>query len=368
MPLEGDHKQAGLSLKKGIETALANQTVRGLRVEYMAVNDFYDPNKTVDSVKLLVEKGLFAVIGSYGTPTLKAALPLLAEHKVPVLGPFTGASLTGPGEVLNVRASYTDEVDSAVNAALAAGVKPTEICAYAQNDAYGMSGVKGLREALAKQPDTQAITAKIDQILAMVGDNPARNNIGPVGVYQRETTNARLGHDSLKKWETDTNTRCRLVVTTGTYNAISTFIAYARYKNEPWVFSSVSGGSGAPLLAALKDKGITNKIIATEVVPPLNSPLPVVADARKALGSELNTISLEGYLNGKLFLAILQAVEGPLTRESFLKTARRQSYDIGGFKVDFTAKNQGSDFVTLTALRDGQFVATTSQELASLFK
>jgi len=36
--------------------------------------------------------------------------------------------------------------------------------------------------------------------------------------------------------------------------------------------------------------------------------------------------------------------------------------------VDFTTDNQGSDYVALTTLRDGQFVATTSQELAALFK
>lgn len=368
MPLEGDHKPAGLALKKGIESALNNQSIRGLRVEYTALNDFYDPTKTVESLKPLLQKGVFLVLGSYGTPTLKAALPLLAEHKIPVLAPFSGAALTGPGELLNVRASYGDEVDSVVDMALAAGVKPTEICAYAQNDTYGMSGVKGMRQALAKLPENQKIVAKLDELLEVAGDNPARNNIGPVGVYQRETTNARSGYDSLKKWETDNGTRCRLVLTAGTYNAISTFIAYARYKNEPWVVSTVSFGSGAPLVAALKEKGTTNKVIATEIVPPPNSPLPLVADARKALGSDLNSISLEGYLDGKLFLAILQAIEGPVTRENFLKAARRQIYDIGGFKVDFTTDNQGSDFVALTILRDGQFVAATSQELAALFK
>lgn len=368
MPLEGDHKQAGLALKKGIEAALVNQTVRGLRIDYVAVNDFYDPTKTLDAVNQLLQKGVFLVVGHYGTPTLKAVLPVLADNKIPVLAPFTGAALTGPGEVLNLRASYSDEVDEVVDAALAAAVKPTEICAYVQNDAYGMSGVKGLREALAKRPETQKTLATLDQILALTGDNPARDGIGPVGVYQRSTTNARNGYESLKKWEAASGDHCRLVITTGAYNAISASIAYARYKNEPWIFSTVSFGSGAPLLAALKEKGITHKVIATEIVPPLNSQLALVTEARKALGADLNTISLEGYLDGKLLLAILQAADGLLTRENFLKAARRQVYDIGGFKVDFTTDNQGSDYVALTTLRDGQFVATTSQELAALFK
>jgi len=72
----------------------------------------------------------------------------------------------------------------------------------------------------------------------------------------------------------------------------------------------------------------------------LTSSLPVVAEARKALGEHLNEVSLEGYLDAKLLVAVLQAVDGPLTRENFLKAARRQPYDLGGLKVDFTTSNQ----------------------------
>jgi branched-chain amino acid transport system substrate-binding protein len=53
---------------------------------------------------------------------------LLAENKVPAVGFYTGAAFTGPGEVLNFRASYAGEVENVISAALAAGVKPTEVC------------------------------------------------------------------------------------------------------------------------------------------------------------------------------------------------------------------------------------------------
>lgn len=118
----------------------------------------------------------------------------------------------------------------------------------------------------------------------------------------------------------------------------------------------------------LKNKNITDNVIATHVVPPLNSPLPLVAEARKALGENLNEVSLEGYLDAKLLVAILQAVEGPLTRENFLKAARRQPYDLGGIKVDFTSSNQGSNAVAFSLLKNGQFAAANSQELTGLFK
>jgi ABC-type branched-subunit amino acid transport system substrate-binding protein len=368
IPLEGDYKIYGQAMKQGMDAALAGQTVQKRVIEFVAVNDFYDPAKAVEAAKELIGKGIFAMVNSFGSPTTRAVLPVLAESKVPAFGFYTGAAFTGPGEVLNFRASYANEVEMVVNAALAAGFKPTEVCAYAQNDAYGMGGVKGFRAALAKQPGTEEIVAKVDQVLNMPGDNPERNGIGPVGVYQRDTVSAREGYQSLKQWEAASGNRCRLVATTAVYDPAAAFMGYVRYKGEPWIFSSPSPAAGIPLATRLKEHGITDKVIATQIAPSPDSSLPVVVEARKALGANLNYESLESYIVGKLFVTIMQAIDGPLTQENFLKAARRQPYDIGGVKVDFTTDNQGSDFVQATVLRDGQFTALTTQELAALFK
>ncbi len=368
IPLSGDYKVYGLLQKQAIEAALAGQTVQKRSIELVVINDFYDPVKTVDAAKKLIGQGIFAMVHSFGSPTTRAVLPVLAENKVPAFGFYTGAAFTGPGDVLNFRASYVKEVEAVIDAALAAGLKPTEVCVYAQNDAYGMAGVQGLRVALAKHPGAEPIVARVDHVLSLTGDNPERNGIGPVGVYQRDTTSAREGYQSLKKWEADSGSRCRLVVIMAVYDPAVALMAYARYKGETWVFSVPSPAVGSQLQQLLREQKITDKVIATQIVPPPNSSLPVVVDARKALGNDLNYVSLESYIVGKLFVTIMQAIEGPLTRENFLKAARRQPYDIGGVKVDFTTDNQGSDFVLITVLRDGQFVIVTPQELAGLFK
>ncbi len=366
MPLEGDRKHNALLMKQGIETALATQTVQGRRVEFLAMNDFYDPAKALEVVKKLLDEGVFVMLGSYGTPTTKAIFPLLAENKVPVLGPYTG--VTGPGDVLLFRASFANEVESVVDAALAAGVKSSEVCIYAQNDAFGMSGLKGVRTALAKQPDAASIVAKLDQIMNMPGNNPERDYIGPVGVYIRDTVSARPGYLSLKKWEADTGNRCRLVVNVAVYEAAATFMAYARYKGENWIFSTSSNSGGDKMRILLEAQGVTDGVLGTQVVPPMDSALPVVAEARKSLGKNMDFLSLEGYIVGKLFLTIANAIDGPLTRESFLKAARRQPYDLGGVKVDFTTSNQGSNFVLLMQLKAGSYVPVKPEELGSLFK
>ena len=369
LPLEGDLKHNGLAIKEGLEVAFATQAVQGRRVELKVLNDFYEPTKAVEAAKQLTDQGVFVMIGNYGTPTLRAVLPVLATKKTPMLAPYTGAALTGPGDVLNMRASYEQEVRSVVEIALRAGIKPEEICAYVQNDSYGMVTLAGLRTALATASDTAALVAKLDEVINKPGVNPPRNNIGPVGVHDRGMLVARDGYLSLKSWEKASKTRCRLVVTAGVFDALANFIHYVRDKGEPWAIS-LNSFSGTPL-KGLVDQGVTSKVIQTQVVPPLDAASPIVEEARKALGANLNNYGVfEGYIAGKLFLAIAQAVEGPLTQESFLKAARRQPYDISGFKVDFTnGRNSGSDLVFLSYLKDDSlFVAAKPGDLEALLK
>lgn len=369
LPLEGDRKDTGNALKAGMEAAFNGQSVQGRRVELAALNDFYQPEKATEGTKKLIDQGIFAMIGNHGTPTTKAILPLLADKKVPLIGPYTGAGFTGPGEILNFRTSYVKEVRSVIEIALSAGIKPTEICGYLQNDSYGMSGLQAIRAIVAEQPNMAALVAKLDEVMNQAGDNPPRNNLGPIGVYQRETLIATTGYESLKKWEKANNTTCRLVVTVGTFDAISKFIGYARYKNEPWTFSMVSF-TNTPVNAHFSELQVTGKVIQTNVIPPLDSPLPIVEEARKVFGPRLDYPSLEAYIVGKLFLAIAAAAENPLTREGFLKAARRQIYDIGGVKVDFTnGRNTGSDWVSLAYLKDDKvLVPAKPGDLEAMFK
>ena len=350
LPLEGDFKVYGEAIKKGMAAALVGQSVQGRNIELLAVNDFYNPPKTIEAANQLIDKGVFLMLGSFGSPTTRAVLPLLAEHKIPALGFTTGAGFTEPGDILNFRASYAQEVAQAIDMGMELGIKPTEVCVYVQNDAYGMSGVRGLKSVLIKHPNTAEIVAKLDQILSMTEDNPTRNQIGPVGVYQRDTVSARDGYNSLKKWEETSGNRCRFVATTAVYDSAVAFMAYARYKKETWIFSSPSPAAGAKLQDMLKAQGITNKIIVTQIVPALDSELPIMAEARASLGQGMDEYALEGYLIGRLFLAIARAVDGPLTRENFLQAARRQPYDLDGIKVDYTSGPQGSSFVLLTHL------------------
>lgn len=370
MALEGPASGLGQNMKAGIDAAVKGATIQGRNIEFVVLNDSYNPPDTIEATRKLLGEGIFAMVGNVGTPTARVALPILAEQKVPAVGFFTGAGLLRPGDgaIINYRASYAQEIAAVIEAALRTGVKPNQVCAFVQNDSFGMAGVTGVIMALGKQPGAAEIIAKLEKILAIPDEDPQRNDVGPVGVYPRNTVLVRDGYKSLKQWEQATGDRCRLVVTVGTYEPIAQFMAYARkLKQEPWIISAVSFTGAESLQEEFRKYGIREDIIMTQVVPALNSSLPIVETARKALGNRLGYISLEGYIVGKMFLAILDKAGNTPTRERFVEAARGQKFDLDGLTLDFTKDNQGSDFVLLTLLQGDVFTVIEPSQVEKLF-
>ena len=370
MDLEGVSRGLGLGMKRGIEAAIRGQKVRGRRIDFVTLDDSYNPEKSVTSTKSLLDRGVFLVIGNVGTPTAKVTLPILAERNVPAVGFFTGAGILRPGvgDIINFRASYVQETSAVIEDAIAAGIKPSQICAFVQNDAYGMAGVEGIKRALAGRPRTSGIVSTLNDVIRKEGPVPERNNIGPVGVYVRNTFTSRDGYNSLKNWERKSGDRCRLVVSVGTYNAIARFAAYARFKGDDWVVSAVSFTGADNYRITLKEFGVTDKVVMTQVVPPLGSALPLVKDARAALGDDFGYVSLEGYIVGRMFLQVMNRVEGSLTRKNFLRAVRGHKFDLDGLKLDFTDDNQGSDLVAVTYLTNDEYKTLTPRGWRSMLK
>ena len=371
MPLAGDNEVYGLNLKRGIEAALAGQSAQGRKLGFMVANDFGEPITTLEVGNKLLETGVFAMLGNVGTLTTLKLMPMLTANRIPAVGFYTAGEVGNTNDMLNFRPSHAQEVAELMAAAASAGVKPARFCAFLQNDAYGLAGIEGLKIGLGKLPETQPIIAKLDQIVDMTmgGINPALNGLGPVGFYRRGASYLRDGYQSLKAWEQATGETCQWVTLVAAPKVAADFIAYARYKNEPWVFAAISTTvAGDELTRLLRESGVKTRLIATQVVPPLNAPLPVLGDAYAALGVSLNPLNLEGFIVGRMFLTILRTMNGPLTRENFLKTARRQPFDIGGLRIDFTSGNPGSRLLLLTALDNNQVEVITAGDLPALLK
>lgn len=370
MDLQGDSQGLGSNMKLGLDAALQGQKVQGRSVELLVRNDFYDPKLAVTATQELLQQGIFAMLGNVGTPTAKATLPLLTSSKIPAVGFFTGAGLLRPGQgdIINFRASYVQETATVITAALKSGIKASEICAYVQNDAYGMAGVAGIKLALGKEAGTAGLLQAIEQVQAVPDEDPRRNSlVSPIGFYQRNTLRSREGYVALKNWEKATNTHCRLVLTVGTYIPIANFIAYSRSKGETWIFSAVSFTGADDFKEELKKYNAQNGVIMTQVVPsPTRSSLPIVVDARRILGNRLNYVSLEGYIIGRMFLTLAQNIKGELTPATLMAATKGQRFDLGGLPLDFSNDNQGSDQVYITVIDQNEYEEINQEQLAAL--
>ena len=371
MDLEGHSRGLGQGMRDGIMAALSGKKVKGRRFEYITLNDSYNPTKTEAATRNLVDRGIFTMMGNVGTPTAGASLPVLQQAGVPAVGFFTGAGLLRPGKgrIINYRASYIQETAAVISAAIKAGLKSSEICAYVQNDGYGMAGIAGVKAALAAAGESNGIVGKLDEVMSLTGNNPYRNDIGPVGVYKRNTFSSRDGYESLKSWEQQSGFKCRLVVTVGAYASIANFIGYANMKGEEWIYSAVSFTGAENLRNALLEFDVDRNVIVTQVVPPLDSKLPIVQQARAALGSNLSYVTLEGYIVGSMMLKVLETIPGKeITRASFLSAIEGKKIDVGGLKLDFSNDNQGSDLVISTYLEGENFNLLGSAEMNRLLR
>ena len=369
LALQGQEEALGNRMKAGLEAALKGEIVQGKTINIDFQNDFYEPSTAEYVTYDLIEQGVFLMVGNVGTPTAKHTLPILAEHRVPAVGFFTGAALLRPGkgDIVNYRASYSQEINAVVQLAQEIGLQSQEICAYVQNDSYGMAGLEGLKQALAQTDTPKSIVDGYEEILALPGVAPQRNNITSVGVYTRNTPYVEPGYNSLKNWEKSTGNRCQLVITAGAYGNISRFVRHSRKNGEKWVISALSFTGADDLRLDLKEYGVDNKIIMTQVVPLLNSPLDIVQEAKAELGEEFGFVSLEGYIVGKMILQILKDIPGDLTRDSFLTQVRQSKFNLGGLEVDFTKDgNQGSDLVILSYLTPSGYQLLSPQILQEM--
>ena len=103
-------------------------------------------------------------------------------------------------------------------------------------------------------------------------------------------------------------------------------------------------------------------VIATQVVPMVNSNIPIVRSYREAMGRYLDEPptpqSLAGYLAARYTFEILQNADAVPTRAGVLAALqKRGSIDLGGFRIDLDGKRRAGSFVTQSMIStDGRLL------------
>ncbi len=344
----GPAQELGLGMQRGIQAAFreANDRggVHGRRLELTSLDDAYEPAAAVvNTLRLIEEEQVFALIGAVGTPTSRSATPVAAEADVPYIAPFTGAAfLRDPAwdNIINLRASYQQETEEMV-ARLSGDLGIDRIAVMYQDDSFGRDGYQGVRLALERR-----------------GMEPVA-----IGLYPRNTAAVKTALLDLRQGNP------QAVIMIGAYQPVSTLISWAKHTGMDAVFLTVSFVGSNALARALGNAG--SGVVVTQVVPfPTNDSLPVVASYLNALSTYApdavpGFVSLEGYLAGRLAIEGLMRCGAELSRDCFLDSLRSaETVDIDGFVLQYgDGDSQGSDDVFMTAIgADGAYYAVATMQ------
>jgi ABC-type branched-subunit amino acid transport system substrate-binding protein len=103
-------------------------------------------------------------------------------------------------------------------------------------------------------------------------------------------------------------------------------------------------------------------VIATQVVPLVNSSIPIVRAYREILGRLYDEPptpqSLAGFISARYTFETLLGIDGPVNRSTALQAfQRRSAIDLGGFQINLDAKTYSGTYVTQSMIStDGRLL------------
>lgn len=277
--------------------------VNGRKIRLIALDDAYDPPKTVDNTNELIEKS-FLLFNYIGTPTSVKIIKTVNDNKIPAFGFLTGAeTLRTPFRkyMFHIRASYYAEVEGAIKY-FVDKLGLSKVAVFYQNDAFGYAVLRGIQ--LALQSRNMEIVA--------------------VDTYIRGTMDIERAVNSIK------DSGAEAVIMVGTYSPLAKFIDESTRLNFNPYFHTVSFVGSKAFGREIVKRDVNprhyKKILVTQVVPsPYDDKLESVKLYHHTLkkyypNDEPNYVSLEGFINARILVMALEKTGEKLTRKSFINT------------------------------------------------
>jgi ABC-type branched-subunit amino acid transport system substrate-binding protein len=315
--LKGPSSALGQRMRQGIVAAFTEINAKGgvhrRKLQLVSRDDGYDPDRSVaQTLRLIDDDKVFALIGAVGTPTAMATIPITSTRNVPFIAPLSGAEfLRHPGlpNVVNIRASYGAEAEAWIKH-LTEDRKFTRIAIFYQDDSFGRDGLTGVKRALARRG--LELTAE--------------------GTFERNTRAVGSAWRMIKRAEPEA------IVMVGTYGPCAEFIKLVRRSGLSPTFVNISFVGAVALARELGPEG--EGVIVSQIVPfPWDRSLQLVADyqaAQEAFDPTLTPdfVSLEGYLAGRLAAAALEIAGPNPTRAELLRVVNQVGrFDLSGSSI-----------------------------------
>jgi branched-chain amino acid transport system substrate-binding protein len=343
-PFSGPSKELGRQMKVGLEAAFAQVNdaggVHGRKLLLVPEDDGLEPARTPAALRSLWEKRkVFALAGNVGASNAMASVPFVLERRTLLLGAFSGAQVLrrDPPDryIFNLRASDAEEAVAVVRFLLRRGIHPEQIALFGEEGPGSEAAYQGVLKLFRRE-------YKLATLLRV---GYPRNTLEVEDAVQR----IRLHAPPI-----------RAVVMVASYRAAARFIARMRSFIPTLSFASVSGVGATALAEELQQlgAGVSEGVIVTQVVPPVDSGATAVLAYKKQLertapDERPDAVSLEGYLVGRLVAEGLQRAGRELDVEKLVDALESiRDLDLGtGLKVSLgPSEHQASHRVWGTVL------------------
>ncbi len=331
-------QEVNLGARLYLNAVNADGGIGGQPIELVTLDDNNKaPRAAENAAQLVADPRVVALFLSRGTPQTQAMLPYLAQGRVVLVAPSTGAmALHRPVNpwVYNVRASYQREAEAVVRHMSLTGLD--KIALVYVDDSFGEDAIQGAlkvyAEAKLKPPFVRKVDREKPDYAALM---PALLEFKPLAVLLISSpASVTAGIQAMRA------AGIRATVATLSNNAAGGFTA----------------GLG-------RDAG---SVIVSQVFPSERRlAVPMIAEAARLATAQkappLTPAMIEGFAAAKVLVAALRRAERDgkaVTRQS-LKQAldSMDRFDIGGLEISFSASDHtGLDFADLSFVAaDGTF-------------
>jgi branched-chain amino acid transport system substrate-binding protein len=305
LPQRGSQARQAEATRQGVD-ACFEQTNRsggigGVPIRLVTVDNGYEVEKTIESVKAFAAQRAVAMTSLMGGPLINAAIPVARDAQLPIIGVIHGGdSFRAPGTeiVTHVRAAFSSELAAIARVFVTVGRRR-----FAVLHATDPSGKAFLNQfgAALKRHDLQIVAAV---------------------PYERDTKDFGPMAQAIGASGADV-----VVVggVTGPGIALIRAMSAASVRTQIACLSTVDDRA---VWEELEDRA--RGVAFSSVVPsPQDGLLPIVRDYQSAMAArkygETSLASLEGYVNGRLCVEALRRTGTQLDRLSLQRTLKSLS-------------------------------------------
>ncbi len=311
-PVAASVAEINVGAKLYLDHVNAEGGVAGQPVELVSLDDKNQPPLTVENAKkLIADPKVLALFLNRGTPHTQAIMPLLAEARIVLLAPSTGATVlhtpVNPW-IFNVRATYQAETERLTRHLGMAGLDKVALCYV--DDSFGADAVQGALKVFKEAGAAPAVSEAIDK---------AKPDYSTC--VRKVLAAKQLG-----------------VVMVGTPVSVAIGVKALRAAGSSATVATLSNNAAAGFVKELGSQG--RGVIVSQVFPSERRlATPMIAEAARLATAQniqrLTPAMIEGFAAAKVLVIGLKRAsaegKGPVTRSSFKKALESFNHvDIGG--------------------------------------